>query len=138
MLPGGIRSSHYLGMTATSLHNRMLSHLQDQRSKNSKSVMNLHDINCYEGVEQQYTMDIVTSERRLLLLCMREALLIEGQDPGLSINDKMEQGRGSCTDSRCRHNCYCSCNHYQLSFYFSHSLFFHSLGSHCHHCRHHC
>ena len=88
-------SSHYLGMTATSLHNRMLSHLQDQRSKNSKSVMNLHDINCYEGVEQQYTMDIVTSERRLLLQCRREALLIEGQDPGLSINDKMEQGRGS-------------------------------------------
>ena len=94
-LPGGIRSSHYLGLTATSIHNRMLSHLQDHRSKNSKSVMHHHDVDCHQGVEQQYSIDVVTSERRLLLLCMREALLIEGQDPGLSINDRMEQGRGA-------------------------------------------
>ena len=88
-------SSHYLGMIATSLDNRMLLHLQDHRSKNKQSIMTRHDLDCHGGVEQQYMMDIVTSERRLLLLCMREALLIEGQDPGLSINDRMEQGRGS-------------------------------------------
>lgn len=40
-------------------------------------------------------MDIVSTERKLLLLTMREVLLIEGQDPCLSINDKMEQGRGT-------------------------------------------
>ena len=94
-LPGGILSSHYLGMTATSIHNRMLSHLSDHRSKNKQSVMTRHDLDCHEGEEQRYVMDIVTSERGLLLLKMREALLIEGQDPGLSINDRMEQGRGA-------------------------------------------
>ena len=94
-LPGGILSSHYLGMTATSLHNRMLSHLSDHKSKNKQSTMTRHDLDCHGGMEQRYMMDIVTSERRLLLLCMREALLIEGQDPGLTINDRMEQGRGS-------------------------------------------
>ena len=57
--------------------------------------MTRHDLDCHEGEEQRYVMDIVTSERRLLLLKMREALLIEGQDPGLSINDRMEQGRGA-------------------------------------------
>ena len=86
---------NYLGMTSTSIHNRMLSHLSDHRSKNNKSVMHRHNIESHDGVEQQYSMDVVTTERKLLLLCMREALLIEGQDPGLSINDRMEQGRGS-------------------------------------------
>ena len=94
-LPGGILSSHYLGMTVTSLHNRMLSHLSDHRSKNKQCVLTHHDLDCHGGEEKRYMMDVVTSERCLLLLSMREALLIEGQDPGLSINDRMEQGRGS-------------------------------------------
>ena len=94
-LPGGIKSCHYLGMTATSCHNRMLSHIQSHNSKSNSSIMHRHDTDCHNGVAQQYQMDVVTTERRLLSLCMREALLIEGQDPKLSINDKMELGRGS-------------------------------------------
>jgi len=57
--------------------------------------MHHHDLDCHIGVALKYQMDVVTSKRRILLLCMRKALLIEGQDPGLSINDMMEQGGGS-------------------------------------------
>ena len=57
--------------------------------------MHRHDLIDHGGDVQSYTADCITTERRLLTLCMREALLIEGQDPRLSINNKMEQGRGS-------------------------------------------
>ena len=57
--------------------------------------MHRHDVLEHNWEVKEYTMDCVTTERRLLQLCMREALLIEGQDPKLSINNKMEQGRGS-------------------------------------------
>ena len=93
--PGGIRTHHYIGMTATSIHNRMLSHLQGHKNKSNNSVMHRHDVLEHNGEIQQYSMDCVATERRLLTLCMREALLIEGQNPALSINKKMEQGRGS-------------------------------------------
>ena len=73
----------------------MLSHINDHKSKNSKSVMHRHDMDSHGGVAQRYYIEIVSTERKLLLLTMREALLIEGQDPSLSINDKMEQGRGT-------------------------------------------
>ena len=94
-VPGGVMSNHYIGMTATSIHARMLSHIQSHKTKSSKSVMHRHNVLEHNGEVQEYTMDCVTTERRLLQLCMREALLIEGQDPRLSINNKMEQGRGS-------------------------------------------
>ena len=57
--------------------------------------MHRHDILEQNREDQSYTADCITTERRLLQLCMRRALLIEGQDPRLSINNKMEQGRGS-------------------------------------------
>ena len=57
--------------------------------------MHRHDVSDHNGEVQTYTMDIISTERRLLMLCMREALLIEGQNPCHSINKKMEQGRGS-------------------------------------------
>ena len=82
-------------MTATSAHNRMLSHIQCHKSKSNSSIMHRHDVSDHNGEIQTYVMDHISTERRLLTLCMREALLIEGQDPKLSINDKMELGRGS-------------------------------------------
>ena len=88
-------SNHYIGMTATSIHARMLSHIQSHRTKSSNHVMRRHDVLEHNGEVLEYTMDCVTTQRRLLQLCMREALLIEGQDPKLSINNKMEHGRGS-------------------------------------------
>ena len=94
-VPGGIMSSHYIGMTATLIHSRLLSHRQSHKSKSSSSIMHRHDVCSHNGEVQQYTADCITTERKLLQLCMSEALLIEGQNPGLSINNKMEQGRGS-------------------------------------------
>ena len=32
IIPGGVLSSHYIGMTATSIHSRLLSHIQSHRS----------------------------------------------------------------------------------------------------------
>ena len=95
MEPGGISTHYYIGMTATSAHNRMLSHLQGHKNKSTNSVMHRHDVLEHNGEIQEYSMDCIATERRLLTLCMREALLIEGQNPALSINKKMEQGRGS-------------------------------------------
>ena len=94
-IPGGIVSNHYIGMTATSIHARMLSHLKSHQTKSSNSVMLRHDVSEHNGEVQSYTMDCITTERRLLQLCMSEALLIESQNPRLSINNKMEHGRGS-------------------------------------------
>ena len=92
---GGILSSHYIGMMATSIHNRLISHIQGHKNKSASSIMHRHDMSEHSGETQTYSADCITTERRLLQLCMREALLIEGQDPILSINGKMEQGRGS-------------------------------------------
>ena len=62
-VPGGIKSSHYLGMTTKSIHNCMLSHIQDHNSQNKKSVIYCHDVDCHGRVAQQYQMDVVTIER---------------------------------------------------------------------------
>ena len=92
---GGIKTNHYIGMTATSAHNRMLSHIQSHRSKSNQSIRHSHDVSDHNGEVQTYVIDCIATERRLLTLCKREALLIEGQNPCHSINKKMELGRGS-------------------------------------------
>ena len=51
--PGGIRTHHYIGMTATSIHNRMLSHLQGHKNKSNNSVMHRHDVLEHNGEIQQ-------------------------------------------------------------------------------------
>ena len=94
-VPGGMYSQHYIRMTTTSIHNRLLSHVQGHRSRSSNSIMHRHDTVSHNGEIQSYSADCITTERKLLNLCMREALLIEGQDPRFSTNSKMEQGRGS-------------------------------------------
>ena len=47
--------------------------------------MHRHDMTEHNGDVQQYTADCITTERELLQLCMREALLIEGQLDSQSI-----------------------------------------------------
>ena len=58
------------------------------------NVLYRHDLDKHEGMFQEYEAECIQTDRGLLHLCLREALLIEGQDPSLSINKKMEQGRG--------------------------------------------
>ena len=54
-----------------------------------------HDKDTHSGVKQQYTAMFLGEERGLLPLAMKEALMIEKQTHGTSINDKMERGRGT-------------------------------------------
>ena len=93
--PGGTKSSHYIGMTSTSLHNRYKSHRQGHNRGDPKNPMAKHDKDCHLGIMQPYTAVFLGEERGLLPLAMREALMIERQTHGTSINDKLERGRGT-------------------------------------------
>ena len=92
--PGGILSSHYIGLTATSVHNRMIDHRRGHLRKDPKNPLHRHDIEKHGGQIQQYETSVIQSDRGLLHLIFREAILIEGQKADLRINDKNEQGRG--------------------------------------------
>ena len=91
--PGGVHSSHYLGMTAGSAHSRWKKHREDHRRKDKGSSLHKHDVECHNGVEQQYFARVVTKEISLLTLSVREAVLQSYQKPELSLNDRIEMGR---------------------------------------------
>ena len=54
-----------------------------------------HEEEVHNGVPQVYITRIGHRERSLLHLTIREALEIERQTPGTSMNDRNEHGRGS-------------------------------------------
>ena len=81
-------------MSRTSVHNRMNGHLRDQRYRKSSSPLHRHDMEKHGGIPQKYVTTIVGREKKLLKLNCLEAILIEKQPPALSINAKMEKGRG--------------------------------------------
>ena len=92
--PGGIHSSHYIGLTTTSVHNRMIDHRRGHLRKDAKNPLHRHDIDKHNGQVQQYETSVIQSDRGLLHLIFREAIQIEGQNADLRINDKNEHGRG--------------------------------------------
>ena len=94
-IKGGVKSAHYIGMSATSLHNRHKAHREAHQTKQKNNVMVKHDIEEHEGIPQEYTAKCVQTERSLLHLALREAVLIEGQIYGTSINDRHEAGKGT-------------------------------------------
>ena len=87
-------TERYVGMTRTSLHNRMRSHLKDQKSRKSSNPLWRHDKESHGGVHQSYVTSIIAKEKKLLRLNCLEALHIEKQPLPLSINARMEHGRG--------------------------------------------
>ena len=93
--PGGIKTSHYLEMTSTSLHNRQLAHRRGHIRGSPSNPMIRHEVEHHQGVKQTYTSKFIGEERGLLPLSMREALMIEKQQSGTSMNDKLEMGRGT-------------------------------------------
>ena len=93
--PGGIKASHYIGMTATSLHNRQLDHRKGHEKNKPNNPMVKHDIECHQGNKQTYTSKFIGEDRGLLPLSMKEAIMIEKQHAGTSMNDKLERGRGT-------------------------------------------
>ena len=82
--PGGIKASHYIGMTATSLHNRQLDHRRGHISNRPNNPMVRHDIEHHQGYKQTYTSKFIAEERGLLPLTMKEAIVIENNIQGYS------------------------------------------------------
>ena len=81
-------------MTKTSIHNRMKSHISGQKARKSANPLWRHDVDIHDGVHQEYITSIVAKEKKLLRLNCLEALHIEKQPKPLSINSRMEHGRG--------------------------------------------
>ena len=93
--PGGQARCNYIGMTRTSVHYRMMGHLQGQKARSRKNPLWRHDLGKHQGHPQQYTTRVLQKERNLLPLCISEGLYIERQMRGTNLNDKNEYGRGS-------------------------------------------
>ena len=93
--PGGQLRYNYIGMTSTSVHARMLGHLDGQKAKSSSNPLHRHDMEVHSGDPQVYSTRIIRKERTLLPLSLTEALYIEKQSPGTSLNGREEGGRGS-------------------------------------------
>ena len=92
--PGGQARYNYIGMTRTSVHCRMASHLQGQRSRAAANPLYRHGVDHHNGDPQSYTTRIIARERNLLPLNIVEGLHIERQINGTSMNERQEYGRG--------------------------------------------
>ena len=64
-------------------------------SKRNKCPLWRHDRDSHGGEHQQYTTRILSKDRSVLPLSTLEALYIEKQIPGTSLNERNEFGRGS-------------------------------------------
>ena len=93
--PGGQHAPNYVGMSMTSAHSRMKDHLVGQRAKRDSNPLHRHDRDKHNGEVQRYVTRIIGREQRILPLTILEALFIESQVPGTTINDRNEYGRGS-------------------------------------------
>ena len=90
---GGVKSCHYIGMTASSCHSRWLHHREGQRRKEEGNALHRHDLDFHAGEPQSYTAKVITREISLLTLTVREAILQEYQDRTITMNDRIEMGR---------------------------------------------
>ena len=80
--PGGQPRPNYIGMTWTSLHNRMQGHIKGQRYKNTGNPLFRHDKETHNEAPQSYTARLVAKEQKILPLAVLEGLYIESQVPG--------------------------------------------------------
>ena len=72
----------------------MQGHLSGQRTKSKSNPLHRHDVEGHQGIPQQYSCRILASEQKQLPLNILEALYIEKQVAGSTLNDKNEYGRG--------------------------------------------
>ena len=93
--PGNQGRYQYIGMTRTSVHARMKDHLNGQKSKQNHNPLFRHDRDIHKGEPQKYTTRIMNTQMNILPLTVLEALYIEKQRDGTSINEKNEFGRGA-------------------------------------------
>ena len=94
-VPGGIKSPNYIGMSATSLHARHKDHRKGHNARNKNNCLVKHEFEAHNGEKQQYIAGFINRQRGLLHLSLMEALLIEGQLAGTSLNDRKEKGRST-------------------------------------------
>ena len=80
--PGGIKSSHYIGMTATSLYNRQLDHRRGHVNNRPNNPMVRHDNEHHQGDKQTCTPKFIAEKRGLLPLTTKEAIMIENTMQG--------------------------------------------------------
>ena len=78
-----------------SSHCRMASHLKGQLAKSESNPLYRHDRDHHDGQVQDYKMRILHRESKILPLSIMEALYIEAQSPGSTMNERNEYGRGS-------------------------------------------
>ena len=71
------RKPTYAGLTRTTVHNRMESHLKSQKYKHNHSPMWRHDKDAHGGTHQEYVCTIIGRERKIVRLYMREAIEME-------------------------------------------------------------
>ena len=64
------------------------------RRRDPDNALHRHDVEHHNGECQAYTAMIVTREISLLTLTVREAILQEHQREEVSMNDRIEMGRG--------------------------------------------
>ena len=93
--PGGVKSSHYIGMCATSLHNRQKTHRERHLVRDKHNVMVKHEVEKHNSAIQRYTAKLVQEDKGLLNIALREALLIASQQARISIYDRFEKGKGT-------------------------------------------
>ena len=67
-LPGQVRSAHYIGMTACSIHNRMDAHRNGHQQKKERNPLHRHDCESHNGEIQSYQTELVQMDRGLLLI----------------------------------------------------------------------
>ena len=69
--------------------------MKDLKSKQNQNPLIRHDRDVHEGNPQKYTTRIMNIQMNILPLTVLEALYIEKQRDGTSINEKNEYGRGA-------------------------------------------
>ena len=92
--PGGEHRPNYVGMTGTSMHARGLSHLKEISAKLKSNALYNHILTVHGGQIQTFTMRPMSSHRTTLGRYKMEAVTIEHQVRGTSMNQKTEGGRG--------------------------------------------
>ena len=82
-------------MTRSSVHARMIDHIKGQKAKQSKNPLYRHDRDVHDGNPQLYTTRVMNCQKNILPLTVMEALYIEKQVRGTSLNEKNELGHGA-------------------------------------------
>ena len=90
--PGGVKGTNYVGMTAGSLHARHKDHQKGHKARSKKNCLVKHEIDKHGGMPQEYSDKYIGREKGLLHLSIKEAIMIEGQVAGSSLNDRNELG----------------------------------------------